>query len=65
MLCKQRINRLEQLFRETDLRSRGYRVTTHRLCLTFVSGLDHYKVLITLREMTTNIKHVLPAEIVK
>ena len=47
MLCRQRANRLEQHFLVTDHRSRGYRVTTCRLWLTFVSGLDHYNVLIT------------------
>ena len=62
MLRKQRVNRLEQHFRETDKRCRGYCVTTCQLWLTFVSSLDHYNVLITPREITTNIKHVLPAQ---
>ena len=62
MLCRQRVNRLEQSFLVTDHRSRGFRVTTCRLWLTFVSGLDHYNVLITPRVITTNIKHVIPSE---
>ena len=61
MLCRQRDNLLERHFRATDHRSRAYRVTTCRLWLTFVSGLDHYNVTILPREITTNIKHVLPA----
>ena len=55
------VNQLEQHFRVTDHRSRGYRVTTCRLWLTFISGLHHHNVLISPREITTNIKHVLPA----
>ena len=47
---------LEQHFRAADRRSKGYRVSTCRLALTFVSAFDHCSVLIT-----TNIKHVLPA----
>ena len=60
MLCRQRVDRLEQHFHVTVHRSGVYRVTTCRLWLTFVSGLDHYSVLISPREITTNVKHVLP-----
>ena len=61
MLCRQRVNRLEQHFRVTGHGSRGYRVTTCRLWLTCVSGLDQYNVLISPCEITTNMKHVPPA----
>ena len=65
MLCRQRVYRLEQHFLVTDHRSRSYRVTTCRLWLTFVFGLDHYNVLITPRVITTNIKHVLAAPLLE
>ena len=52
---------LEQHFRVTDRRNKGYRVSTCRLALTFVSAFNHCSVLIVQRGITTNIKHILPA----
>ena len=56
---------LEQRSGATDFRSKGHRVSTCSFQETFVTGLDHCRVLIIHRGIIINIKHVLPAPLLE
>ena len=58
--------KIKKLFGILAILAQDWMWSRHVVCeLTLVSGLDHYNVLVFPSGITTNIKHVLPAHLLK